>query len=640
MVPRPSGNDSSISRTLPIGVEVLRHSGEPSGVHARVWAPNARKVELVVEAPRSERFTLAPEDDGYFSASITEIGASTQYRFSLDGSEGYPDPASRFQPVGPHGPSEIIDSHAYAWSDAEWKGVRGHAHVIYELHIGTFTKGGTFQSAIERLPDLVDLGVTIIEVMPVAEFSGQFGWGYDGVNLFAPTHLYGNPDDLRAFVDAAHRLEIGVILDVVYNHFGPDGNFISKFSSTYLSDRATEWGGAINFHGEGSRPVREFFLANARYWIEEFHFDGLRLDATQSIYDEGTSHIIAEIREVVRDAAGARGTIVVAENERQEVWMLRSRAAGGCGLDALWNDDFHHAARVAVTGRDEAYYSGYTGRPQEFISAAKYGFLYQGQSYPWQGHRRGTATLDQPPNKFITFIQNHDQVANSNLGLRIHKITSPGRYRAVTALLLLMPQTPMLFQGQEFASSSPFFYFADHNPELAQLVREGRRGFMSQFPSLASVEGEQTLNDPSDPWTFVQSKIDWSERRRNAQTLDLHRDLLRLRRDESVFRAPKLHGVDGAVLGHDAFVLRYFGESGDDRILVVNFGRRLHASPIAEPLTAPPSDRNWRTLFSTESPKYGGGGSVEIETHDDGWWIPAESTILLYPTNDDTTSSR
>jgi maltooligosyltrehalose trehalohydrolase len=639
MVLSPSQNDTSKARSLPVGVEVVRHSGEPIGVHARVWAPNARKVELVVDEPQSTRWELQSEDDGYFSAFITSLGASTQYRLSVDGSEGYPDPASRYQPVGPHGPSSIVDPKAYTWSDAHWKGIRGQAHVIYEIHIGTFTKDGTFQSAIERLPDLVDLGVTVIEVMPVADFSGQFGWGYDGVNFFAPSRLYGTPDDLRAFIDAAHRLELGVILDVVYNHFGPDGNFISKFSSTYVGDRATEWGGAINFNGEGSKPVREFFLANARYWVEEFHFDGLRLDATQSIYDEQTPHIISQIREAVRDAAGDRGTLVVAENERQQAWMIRSRAAGGCELDALWNDDFHHAARVAVTGRDEAYYSGYTGRAQEFISAAKYGFLYQGQSYPWQGHRRGTPTLDQPPNKFITFIQNHDQIANSSLGARLHKVTSPGRFRAVTALLLLMPQTPMLFQGQEFASSSPFLYFADHNPDLARLVREGRKGFMSQFPSIASVEGEQTLNDPGDPDTFVRCKLDWSERHEHSHMLDLHRDLLRLRREDPVLRVPKIRGADGAVFSDDAFVLRFFGEAGNDRMLVVNFGRRLHASPIAIPLTAPPLNREWRTLFSTESPKYGGAGTVEIETPDDGWWIPAESAILLHPADDDTTSS-
>jgi len=641
MVERPSNTDNtdtSISRRLPVGVEVLRDSGEPGGVHARVWAPNAQFVELVTEGASARSWPLTAEPEGYHSASIPGIAAGTKYRFRLDGNESYPDPASRFQPDGPHGSSVVMDPSTFAWSDSEWKGIRGAGQVIYELHVGTFTKGGTFQSAIERLPDLVDIGVTVIEVMPIAEFSGQFGWGYDGVAIFAPSHLYGTPNDLRAFIDMAHRLELAVILDVVYNHFGPDGNYTSKYSSKYMSDRLTEWGGAINFSGDGSGPVREFFIANARYWIEEFHFDGLRLDATQSMFDDSPTHIIAEIREAVVTAARPRGTFVVGENERQQAWLIDSREMGGCELDALWNDDFHHSARVAVTGRDEAYYSGYRGSPQELISAAKYGFLYQGQSYPWQKNRRGTPALSKPPTKFITFIQNHDQIANTNLGVRVHRQTSPGRFRTITTLLLLLPQTPMLFQGQEFAASSPFLYFADHSPELAKLVREGRTQFMAQFPSIASDEGRTTLSDPGDPWTFVRCKLEWSERRTHTEVVALHRDLLRLRRDDPVLREPKVHRVDGAVLAEAAFILRYFGSDGDDRLLAVNLGGRLHASPIAEPLAAPPLDCEWRVMFSTETPKYGGSGTPAIETIDDGWWLPAESAVLLCPTNATTPS--
>lgn len=636
MVPRPFQEDPPISRRLPIGVEVIRHNGKLDGVHARVWAPNAHSVALVTDEAAPREFPLACEGDGYHSGRAAGIGPGVRYRFRLDGGEASPDPASRFQPDGPHGPSMVIDPDGYEWSDAAWKGVGPRGQVIYELHVGTFTKDGTFRAAIERLPDLVDIGVTVVEVMPVADFAGRFGWGYDGVDLFAPTRLYGTPDDLRAFVDAAHRLELGVILDVVYNHFGPDGNYLSKYSSRYISDRPTEWGEAINFDGSGSARVREFFISNARYWIDEFHFDGLRLDATQSIFDESEPHILAEIRTAVRDAAGARTTLVVGENERQNVRLVHPSDAGGCGLDALWNDDFHHSVRVVATGNDEAYYSGYAGSPQELISAAKYGFLYQGQSYPWQHNRRGSPTFGLEPTRFIVFTQNHDQVANNVRGARLHQQTSAGRFRTLTALLLLMPQTPMLFQGQEFAASAPFRYFADHQPELAKLVREGRTQFVSQFPSIASDEGRTLVGDPGDPWTFVQCKLDWSERKAHADVVALHRDLLALRRDDPVLRAPRLGGVDGAVLTDQAFVLRYFAADGDDRLLVVNLGPRRHASPIAEPLAAPPFQRRWVSLFSTESPRYGGSGTPELETVDDGWWIPAESAVLLRSIDDPT----
>jgi maltooligosyltrehalose trehalohydrolase len=572
------------------------------------------------------------EGNGYFSGYTANATAGTRYRFRLDGRDAFPDPASRFQPEGPHGPSIVIDPTQFEWSDADWPGVSIDGQVIYELHVGTFTEAGTYRAAIERLPDLVDLGATVIEIMPLADFAGRFGWGYDGVDLFAPTRLYGAPDDLRALVDAAHRLEIGVILDVVYNHFGPDGNYLGQFSPHYVSDKATEWGIALNFDGEQSAAVREFILTNARYWIDEFHFDGLRLDATQQIFDSSTPHIIAEVAGAVRSAARGRDTIIVAENEPQRTSLVRPLNEHGCALDALWNDDFHHSARVAATGRSEAYYSGYRGNAQEFISAAKYGYLYQGEWYAWQHNRRGEPGLDLPPSSFVTFLQNHDQVANTAAGRRIHQESSPGRCRALTALLLLLPQTPMLFQGQEFAASSPFLFFADHNGDLATLVRKGRGDFLTQFPSLAADNASHAV-DPSDPETFVRCKLDWSEGEKHKAALDLHRDLLRLRRDDRVIHARAPRSLDGAVISDAAFMLRFFGEKGDDRLLVVNLGARIHADPFAEPLSAPPYERAWNTIFSTESPKYGGWGTPPIETVDDGWWIPAECAVLLAPTN-------
>ena len=364
---------------------------------------------------------------------------------------------------------------------------------------------------------------------------------------------------------------------MVYNHIGPDGNYLKQFAADYFTDRyQNEWGEALNFDGPHSEPVREFFLANAAYWIEEFHLDGLRLDATQQIFDESPEHILAAISRRVREAACGRSTLIVGENEVQHVKLVRARELGGYGIDGLWNDDFHHSAMVALTGHNEAYYTDYRGDPQELVAAAKWGFLYQGQYYSWQKKRRGTPALDQPPARFITFLQNHDQVANSGRGLRCHLLTSPGRYKAMTAFLLLAPGTPMLFQGQEFAASSPFLFFADHNPDLAKLVRRGRAEFLSQFRSLARPEMQACLADPADPDTFERCKLDFAERQTHAEIYAVHRDLLRLRREDPAFRAERLHGVDGAVLGPEAFVLRYFAEDGNDRLLLVNLGRDLH----------------------------------------------------------------
>jgi maltooligosyltrehalose trehalohydrolase len=594
-----------------------------------VRAPACKTIDLVVED--GETFALEPDGNGYFAGTVASIGTGARYRLKTDTGEALPDPASRFQPDGPHGPSEVVDPHAFEWSDQDWPGIAIDGQVIYELHIGTFTRAGTFRAAIERLPDLVDLGVTVLEVMPVADFAGQFGWGYDGVNLFAPTRLYGRPDDFRAFIDAAHRLELGVILDVVYNHFGPDGNYLPAFSTQYFSDKRTEWGQALNFDGPGSAGVREFFIANARYWIEEFHLDGLRLDATQQIWDASRPHILSEVTTAVREAAKGRRTIVVGENEPQDSALMRPCETGGCGVDALWNDDFHHSAVVAATGRSEAYYTGYAGSPQEFVSAVKYGFLYQGEYYMWQHRGRGTPTLDLPPCKFVNFIQNHDQIANSANGKRIHAETSAGRFRALTALLLLSPQTPMLFQGQEFAASSEFHFFADHGGDLGALVRQGRTEFMAQFWSICGRDEATRILDPAHPATFVRSKLDWSEREKNAAILALHRDLLRLRRDDPVLSRPRHRGADGAVLGPNAFVLRFFAGDGDDRLLVVNLGARFHADPMAEPLLAPPLARDWTTIFSTEDQKYGGWGTPPLPTPDVGWWIPNEFAALLIP---------
>jgi maltooligosyltrehalose trehalohydrolase len=467
--------------------------------------------------------------------------------------------------------------------------------------------------------------------MPVADFPGKFGWGYDGVDLFAPTHLYGTPDDLRSFVDCAHSLGMGVILDVVYNHFGPDGNYLAVYSDDYLTrDKENDWGDSINFDGPKSGPVREFFITNGRYWIDEFHFDGFRFDATQSILDNSDEYIVGAIGRAARKAAGARSIILVAENERQEANLIRPRSEGGDDLDAVWNDDFHHSAVVALSGRREAYYTDYLGSPQEFISAAKYGYLFQGQPYVWQEAPRGTPTFGAPPEAFVAFIENHDQVANTAVGERLRFQTSPGRYRAITALLLLGPWTPLLFQGQEFGASTPFTFFTDTGDgPMREAIRKGRFEFLAQFPSLAADEVQKRLPMPSDPRVFASSKLDFAEREKNKHFYDMHVELLRLRRDDSRFREQKPDGVDGAVLGLKSFVLRYFSDgSADDRLLVVNLGERQTLAPIPEPLLAPPLGLEWETQWSSESIRYGGLGVTTVATQN-SWTLPAEAAVAL-----------
>ena len=605
------------SRRLPIGAEV-----QHGGVHFRVWAPAT--TEVAIEFDGQPLQALSAEPGGYFSALIEGASAGMRYRFRLAGRDAaLPDPASRFQPDGPHGASEVIDSSGFAWSDQDWTGIAQDRLVIYELHVGTFTPQGTWEAAMQHLPELAELGITCIEMMPVADFPGRFGWGYDGVNLFAPTRLYGRPDDLRQFIDRAHALGIAVILDVVYNHFGPDGNYLSAFAPAYFTDRyPNEWGSAINFDGPDAGPVREFFVANAFYWIDEYHFDGLRLAATQQIFDASPDHILSAIGRAVREAAGERrATFVSSENEAQTARLARSPEVGGYGLDALWNDDFQHAALVALAGRNEAYYSDYRGTASEFVALARHGFLFQGQRSIWQNQPRGTPARDLPASRFVVYLENHDQIANSAAGLRGHQLASAGSWRAMTAYLLLSPGIPLLFQGQEFAASSPFLFFADHQGELGRLVREGRGKFLAQFPSLSGPDMQARLADPGDPQTFRRCVLDHGERERNRGTVALHRDLIALRRDLPC-------DTDAATISNNAWVLRYFSGNGDDRLLIVNLGHDQKLEALAEPLLAPVEGGSWRLLWSSQDAAYGGTG-IPYPFVDGVWRIPGQAAIVL-----------
>ncbi len=624
----------SVKRRMPIGAEALPNGG----VCFRVWAPIRERVELVLiskspgSSPERRFIEMARDAGGFFSRVVHYAAAGDLYTFRLDGmGSEYPDPASRFQPKGPHDYSEVVDPSAFQWTDHEWKGVDIEGQIIYELHVGTFTPEGTYNAAEQQLPALVDLGITVVEFMPLADFPGTFGWGYDGVHPFAPTRLYGRPDDLRRFVNTAHSLGIGVILDVVYNHLGPDGNYLKQFTDEYFTTKyKTHWGEAINFDGAASEYTRQYFVENAAYWITEYHLDGLRIDATPEMKDASPNHILKEITLRARAAAGRRKIIIIGENETQDVKLIQSAEESGYGLDALWSDDLHHSAMALLTGRNEAYYMDYVGKPQEFISCVKWGYLYQGQRYKWHKGRRGTPTFGIKPAAFVNFLQNHDQVANSAKGDRIHKLCGLGRLKAMTALLLLGPGTPLLFQGQEFAASQPFLYFADNNSDLTSLVDEGRKVFLAQFPSMSTPEGQALIAPPHEPETFRRCVLDFSERESHREMYELHKDLICLRKSHAAFRAQEYRGVEGAVLSSEAFVLRYFAPSGMDTILLVNFGVDLHLDPAPEPLLAPPLGMEWVVLWSSEDPKYGGTGTPALDT-EHNWLLIGHAAVALVP---------
>jgi maltooligosyltrehalose trehalohydrolase len=542
------------------------------GVRFRVWAPNARRVEVEVEGRSGvERHALTPEAHGDYAGTVRGAQAGDRYRYSLDGSQPFPDPASRSQPDGPHGASEVVDPARFGWTDSGWPGLTADGLAIYELHVGTFTSKGTFDTAVERLPDLKSLGVNVVELMPLAEFPGRRNWGYDGVDLYAPSSVYGGPDGLRRFVDAAHAIGLGVLLDVVYNHFGPDGNYLRVYADDYFTDRhATPWGDAVNYDGTKSEHVRHFVLQNVRYWLEEYHLDGFRLDATHAIVDTSPRHLLAEIAEVVHSLPDRRA-VVIAEDHRNLVEQIRPAERGGLGLDGVWADDFHHALRTYLTGEREGYYANYTGRLEDVATTIEQGFLFQGQKRPTTGERRGTKVTDEPARAFIFCSENHDQVGNRALGERLAHLIDRERYLVASAVLLFVPETILLFQGQESAASTPFQFFTDHNPELGRLVTEGRRKEFASFAAFADPARREKIPDPQADATFQRSVLDWSERETNVEVYELYRTLLGLRRDDPVVRCQDRSATRARALTDDLLAIRRWHD-GAERLLLANFG--------------------------------------------------------------------
>ena len=569
------------------------------GVTFQVWAPAAATVELVFEGGMSARPPLQLEKSsaGMFKRTVADLRPGTRYRYRIDGRGPFPDPVSRFQPDGVHGPSEVIDPAGFEWSDAGWTGVPADRLVIYELHVGTFTRPGTFAAAAEMLPQLAELGINCIELMPLADFPGQRGWGYDGVSLFAPARCYGRPDDLRRLADTAHRLGIAVLLDVVYNHLGPDGNYLGQFSPFYFSTtHHTGWGTGPNFDGEHCREARAFFIENALYWVHEYHFDGLRLDATHAILDDSEPNILAELTERLH-AAGerlGRHVVAIAEDERNLDILVRSRPERGFGMDAVWSDDLHHELHCTLTGEHDGYYAAYTGMAADIAETIRKGWFYCGQATPGQARRRGTEPGGIPPHKFVVCIQNHDQIGNRAFGERLNQEIDPSAYRAASALLLTVPETPLLFMGQEWAASSPFLYFTDHNPELGALVTEGRRKEFGHFTAFSDPHVRSSIPDPQARSTFEVSKLNWDERDRepHAGMLRLYRDLLRLRANEPAFQPGG--SFNAAAIAKGAVLLRRGG--GEEGMIVLAALRPGVVAAMNEP--------GWSVLLTTEDESY------------------------------------
>ena len=544
---------------------------EGDGTRFRVWAPERERVELVLETPgRPASSPLARSAGGFFEGKLAGVRAGDRYRYRLDGEGPFPDPVSRFQPEGVHGASEVVDPHAFAWSDADWTGVPREDLVVYELHVGTFTAEGTFASAAERLPDLATLGVTAVELMPLADFPGARNWGYDGACLFAPARCYGRPDDLRRLVDRAHGLGLAILLDVVYNHFGPDGAYAGAFSRRYFSSQhSTPWGAAMNLDGDGSEAVRAFFIENTLHWVHEYHLDGLRLDATHAIVDDSPRHFLAELQARVRESAPGRRLAIVCEDHRNLASMLRPEAEGGFGIDAVWSDDFHHEVRRALAGDHEGYYRDFSGALADVAATVRDGWFFKGQHSEHFEGPRGTDTAGLDPRRFVFFVQNHDQVGNRALGERLHHQVDLAVWRAASALLLLAPETPLLFMGQEWAAPEPFQFFTDHNPELGRLVTEGRRKEFRHFTAFSGAAARERIPDPQAEATFLRSRLDWSRREQepHASTLRLYRELLRLRRTKPLLRDPTGEGFSVRAVGEAGLVLARI--RGDNALLAL-----------------------------------------------------------------------
>ena len=528
---------------MPFGAE-CRDDGS---VRFRLWAPNAHSVEVVLEDSPPGMLAMSAVGEGWFEVFSREAGPGTGYSFRVDDLEPVPDPASRFQPSSVHAPSEVIDSNAFEWTDAGWRGRTWQEVVIYEMHTGTFTPEGTFRSAERKLDYLAGVGVNAIEIMPVSSFPGERNWGYDGVLPYAPARAYGRPEDLKHFINAAHGQNLMVFLDVVYNHFGPEGNYLPRYAPQFFTDRHhTPWGRAINFDGPGGRVVRDYFIHNALYWLEEFHFDGLRFDAVDRIGDDSHPDFLTELAETIRNRMGGNRYVhLILENGNNAAHYL----SGAVDLNprlytAQWNDDIHHALHVLVTGEKDGYYGDYAENAAWHLGRTlAEGFSYQGEPSRYHaGQARGEPSRELPPGCFVSFLQNHDQIGNRALGERITRLANPRAVRVAVACLLLAPSPPLVFMGEEFGADTPFLFFCDFGPELQSKVRDGRKREFAKFVQFSSPEAQAGIPDPNRPLTFAASKLRWAslDEPQHLEWLEYYRELLACRRQQIVPRIAKI----------------------------------------------------------------------------------------------------
>jgi malto-oligosyltrehalose trehalohydrolase len=578
---------------MPFGAQVQRDGT----VRFRLWAPAAHCVDLCLEAAGQRRRQLAmePLPGGWFECVTPDVASGALYRYRIDRGQEVPDPASRFQPQDVHGPSEVVDPAEFVWRDQGWSGRSWREAVFYELHVGTFSPQGTFRGVVERLDYLVDLGVTAIELMPVADFPGQRNWGYDGALPFAPDARYGRPEDLKSLVQTVHDRGLMIFLDVVYNHFGPEGNYLHLYAPEFFTDRHhTPWGAGINFDGEGSRQVRDFFIHNALYWLREYRFDGLRLDAVQAIADDSVPHVLSELAEAVQSGPGRERRIhLVLENDANAARYLQRRKDGSPRwYVAQWNDDFHHVLHLLATGEADGYYADHARDPIGHLGRClAEGFAYQGEPSAFrQGSPRGEPSAHLPPTAFVNLVQNHDQVGNRALGERIGELAPPQTLRALLAILLLAPSPPLLFMGQEFMATSPFLFFCDFADDLAQAVRQGRRREFARFERFGDPQAQSRIPDPNDPETFNRSRLDWGPLDTDPHCAwhRFHRDLLALRKREIWPRLKGLTRGEGSfrILGERALRVDWRLGDGSRLRLRANLGDEVLSDASLAPSPA------------------------------------------------------
>lgn len=580
----------------------------PDHVRLRVWAPRAKGVSVRLIGRERRPIPMQPRELGYFEADMSGVVEGDRYRYVLDDDTERPDPASRFQPDGVHGPSAVVNPGAFRWTDQGWRGLTRDRLVIYELHVGTFTREGTFQAVVPLLDYLRrDVGVTAIELMPVAQFPGTRNWGYDGASPFAPQASYGGPRGLRLLVDACHAKGLGVILDVVYNHLGPEGNYLGDFGPYFTDRYRTPWGAAINYDGPDSDQVRHYFISNALYWITEYHLDGLRLDAIHGIYDFGARHILRELTDAVHAQADrlGRSALVIAESDLNDVRVIAPPEEGGHGLDAQWNDDFHHALHARLTGERDGYYQDF-GRLDQLAAAMRDGFVYTGQRSAYRRRRHGSVSRGRPPSQFVVFAQNHDQVGNRARGDRLSTLIPFDALKVAAAAVLLAPNIPLLFMGEEYGERAPFLYFTDHgDPALVEAVRRGRRAEFAAFGWAGDIP------DPQDPETFARSLVHPGEQTdpRQAALLRWYRRLLDVRRS-----VPALAASESGAAGHrvwtdeaqQVLTLHRWAADGSAALVLLGFDK----GPASIGLLRPEGE--WRLALDSGAGEFGGTGEMPL----------------------------